>query len=206
MGAVLLLGLFSGIAEGGTEMADAAATVATEPITTSMTADELAAGLSGRPDQGAFVDAAVAGGIEYLATTNELKQRLIEKSRNRAVCAAVPKSREIERWVGRINRLAVTTQGLGILEVQIGYRTKLSTWNGALSDVFNKTLIPFGSEDYRRLAKMGEGHLITFSGTFFEGRDGACILERSFSLDGGMSTPNFVFRFKDVAEYSGPLT
>jgi hypothetical protein len=197
IGAVLLLGVFSGLVEGGTSSADAAAPVATGPTAAPLTTDEFAAGRNGPPDdQQAFVEAVVTGGINYLGTTNELKQRLIEKDRDRAVCDAV-KGGKVKNWVGRINRLSVNTQGAGILEVQIGYRTKLSTQNESIWGGSDKTMIPLGSDDYKILSEMGEGHVIWFSGTFIDDHN-ACPSQRTMGLLGGMKTPNFTFQFDGV--------
>jgi hypothetical protein len=199
IGAVLLLGMFSGLAEGGTDAAEAAATVATGPKAASMTADEFAADRNGPPDQRALVEAVVAGGINYSGTTNELKQRLIEKTRDRAACAAVPGGKA-KGWVGQINRLTVNTQGAAILEVQIGDigdGTKLSTQPSAFSGGSDNSMIPFDSDPYDALANLGKGDWIQFSGMFIDDH-GTCLWQRTLGLSGGMKSPNFTFRFDVV--------
>lgn len=159
-------------------------------------ADEAAAAKNGPKDQQAFVKAVIAGRAGYEDTDNELKQRQIQRTRDRAVCAAVP-HRKVANWVGEIKSLDTNGEGKAVLELEIGEGTKVSTWNNAFSDVSDRTLISMDSPMYTTLVGLVEGESIRFSGTFIA-EAGSCLGEQSLTLYGKMKTPSFTFRFSKV--------
>jgi hypothetical protein len=182
-----LLGLVSfGVAESGVTT-EATAAVAKLPVAVDGQADASVAETSKPPEQRAFVRAVAAGRIGYLGSTNELEQHLIEVRRDKQVCAAVP-GPAAGGWVGRISHLGAGSGGRGELEVQIGYRAKVSN--------SGEQLIPEGAM-YKTLARKGEGDVITFTGSFL--RDDQCPSLQSMWPDHRqMTDPTYSFQFTDV--------
>ncbi len=106
--------------------------------------------------------------------------------------------RKVSNWVGKIKNLDTNGEGKAVLELRIGKDTKISTWNNAFSDTFDNTLIPMDTAMYTTLVDMEKGDAVRFSGTFIDDTE-TCLAEHSLTLSGQMNTPNFVFRFSDVA-------
>ena len=73
----------------------------------------------------------------------------------------------------------------------------IKTWNNALSDIFDETLIENGSELYNAIADLSKGDKVVFSGTFAsDERD--FIREASVTERGSMTDPEFILKFSDV--------
>ena len=103
-------------------------------------------------------------------------------------------------WVGVIESLTTTGDGLAALSVRIpcAARVNIKTWNNALSDHGDKTLIPPSSPVYDALASTKKGVLVRFSGSFVKNpRDH--FREASLGERGAMETPEYIFRFASVS-------
>jgi hypothetical protein len=175
----------------------AADKAAAERAAADKAAAEKAAAEKGPKDQQAVLAAVVAGREGYEDSDNELKQRQVQAQRSRALRAAVP-TLKVVNWVGEIRSIDTNSEGKAVLELNIGDDTKVSTWNNALSDIGDDTLIPLDSPIYAVLVNLEEGAKIRFSGTFFRD-DEQGLKETSLTFNGQMKTPNFLMRFSSIA-------
>jgi len=188
-------------AETEAQKAAAAKAAADMAAADKAAADKVAAAKAaenGPPNEQAFNAAVTTGKNSFDGTNNEIKQGQAQAMRNQALCGAVS-GLQVTNWVGKINSINTNGSGKGALELQIGPDSKIATWNNAVSDVVDDTLIPQSSPIYATLANLGDGDKIMFSGTFFHDSEN-CLEEQSLTKAGKMDTPNFVFRFTSVVK------
>lgn len=153
---------------------------------------------SRRPaDETAFMDAVAAGKIAFANAGNDLAKGGTRGQRKQAICNAL-KGITVMDWTGRIAALGSNSEGKGILTIDLGDGTKLSTWNNALSDIGSDTLIESSTALFNSLSGLSKGDAVKFSGTFFSD-DIDCVRELSFiSLEGSMTQPDFLMRYSQV--------
>jgi Protein of unknown function (DUF2510) len=188
-GSVLLLGVYLGVAGGGSGTEAAAAPMVT-PVAKSVARPGSAASETQR-GQRAFVKAAVTGGIDYMATTNELDRHLTIRTRDRALCEAVP-GLVANNWHGTITSLKTGNKDEAILEVEIAPHITVS------NQIAGATLIPTASPMYETLAGRSVGEPIQFSGTFNGDDDCPIQVDRWVSREKGMTNPRFSIDFTGV--------
>jgi hypothetical protein len=74
----------------------------------------------------------------------------------------------------------------------------VQTWNNALSDIEDDTLIDPKSALFAKASALSVGQEVTFSGAF-RPYTTDCIREGSLTLSGSITEPEFIFRFSDVS-------
>ena len=119
-----------------------------------------------------------------------------KSGRAAAICGAV-KGPAVQNWVGRIKEIDKDAGGRTIVPVSLPDGTLVKTWNNAMSDIEDKTLIVAGTPLATAFAKLAQGDAIRFSGTFFNDEPD-CFRSSRLSLDQSMTEPSFLFRFNDV--------
>jgi hypothetical protein len=107
----------------------------------------------------------------------------------------------VRDWEGTIYNLSSNNDGRGVLAITIGPRVYVKTWNNAVSDYSDGTMLSPSSLIYNTAVKMRSGQKVRFSGSFFSG-DKDCVREASLTQSGSMTDPEFIMRFTDLA----PLT
>jgi hypothetical protein len=106
---------------------------------------------------------------------------------------------EVSGWVGQIETLTTNNDGRRVMSVAIGNKIYLKTWNDAVSDVGDGTLIKPGSALYEKALKLRTGERVAFSGRLFrEAGSKDCFRESRPTMDGSMMEPEFIFRFSDI--------
>lgn len=98
--------------------------------------------------------------------------------------------RKIAGWIGILEAMGTNGDGKAFVTIRLSKRLTVSTWNNALSDSGDRTLIPQSSPVFKKLAQMKEGNVVKFSGS----------LKRSKNLteEGRMVSPDFLFAFSDI--------
>jgi hypothetical protein len=76
------------------------------------------------------------------------------------------KSPAVEKWIGIIDTLSSNGDGLGVLTVKIADDVVLKTWNNAVSDMFDHTLIDPDSSVFRKASSLKVGQRVAISGAF----------------------------------------
>lgn len=127
---------------------------------------------------------------------NDAQRNALQSKRASAICAAVNKP-EIQSWIGQLGDVDRDPGGRSIVSVILSDGTTLKTWNNAMSDLDDKTLILAGTPLAAALGKLRHGDAIRFSGSFFPD-DADCYRTTRLSLDQSMSEPSFLFRFKGL--------
>ena len=132
---------------------------------------------------------------------NDMMRGGIKNVRDKSMCSLFT-NLSVENWIGKIKSLDANSDGKGVLEIEIAEDIVIKTWNNALSDTLDNTLLDPSSELFQSLSKMKNGKKVQFSGKFFNGNEGDCIEESSLSLTGKINEPEFIFSFSEVSSSS----
>nr|WP_278376829.1 hypothetical protein [Brucella anthropi] len=136
---------------------------------------------------------------QFRKASNELQENALRDQRRAAMMDALNSEPVIEGWKGTLQKLETNTEGKAIISVRLSPAIKLVTWNNALSDLADRTMIEKGTPLYTTLANMSVGDAVEFSGSFLSsGQDG--VRETSLTIRGAMTAPDFLFRFSDISK------
>ena len=86
--------------------------------------------------------------------------------RAKEICAVLKNDSPIDNWVGNIETLSSNSDGLGVLSIQIAKGISIKTWNNAVSDTLDKTLIDPDSSVFKQAVTLKIGQRVTFGGRF----------------------------------------
>lgn len=134
----------------------------------------------------------------YDEAPNELKKSALRKQRKDALASLVS-SRRVSEWIGTLKDMQTNSEGKAFIEIKLDGAESITikTWNNALSDIIDETLIENGSELYNSISDLSVGDKVVFSGTFAsDERD--YIREASITERGSMMDPEFILKFSDV--------
>lgn len=141
-------------------------------------------------DQRIFIETMLKYREAYKQAPNQLKKSALLTQRREELQKLLPKA-EARDWYAKLTKLKTTSDGHAWIEMKLdGYPFTVKTWNNALSDSQDRTLIRQSSKLFGVLSDLSEGTVVQFSGEF--------IKESSLSEAGGMTDPEWVVRFKDV--------
>jgi hypothetical protein len=146
--------------------------------------------------QDRFVAAATRARTAYKSASNDFGRGSQRPARARELCAIVPGGNVIG-WRGQLVTLSTNNDGRGVLAVRIGPNVTLKTWNNAVSDSGDGTLVQPGSALYQKLGTLSVGQRVIISGHLRSSRDD-CWRETSMTLEGSMTDPEFLLRFTDI--------
>ena len=147
-------------------------------------------------DQSALIRVVSEARAKYKSAANDMAKGAARVDRKQAICAAI--SGVVARnWKGKIATLSSNNDGRGVLSIQIGPQVYVHTWNNALSDYGDHTLIDPSSSLYSAAMKMSVGTIVHFDGTFITSNED-CLKDTSITMDGSMTQPEFLFRFDAV--------
>ena len=133
---------------------------------------------------------------EFDRAQNELQESVSRKNRRNAI-AALNMGVYIENWVGTIDELGTNTEGKASIKIRLSPNLNIKTWNNALSDMFDNTLIEMDSKLYQVLYNLKKGQRVTFSGNLFRSDDDF-YRETSVTIRGAMKDSDFLLRFTDI--------
>lgn len=145
------------------------------------------------PGQQALVTAVQHARQQYRAGGNDLAKGAARPARAAEICRTIG-SPNVSNWIGKLTDLSTNGDGNGVIEIDIGDSVSLRTWNNALSDIQDATLISPSSPVFAAAMKLKKGQMVRFSGSFARS-DTDCFEESSLTLAGSISEPAFIFRF-----------
>jgi hypothetical protein len=156
---------------------------------------------SGMPvEEAEFIKAMIFARNAFETAKTEFAKGATRPQRAKAICAAL-KSVRATNWIGKVTRLTTNGDGKGVLAIEISPNVKIKTYSTQLSDIGSRTLIEPDSELYSALASLSEGDQIKFSGSFLS-KSADCFEESSLTMDGSMTSPEFIMRFANVQKTS----
>jgi hypothetical protein len=152
------------------------------------------------PQQALFGKIVGAYAERYSALENELQKSAARVERRAEMQKAFP-SKTVSGWVGTLEKMGTTSDGLAYIEVRLtGSNAVLKTSNNEFSEaLLGKTLIAPTSTLYAVLSSLPKNATVVFSGSFFpDGQRRDHMSEGSLTENGAMTEPEFFFRFDDV--------
>jgi hypothetical protein len=152
------------------------------------------------PMEARLIEIASTAQFASRKANNDMQRGGIKSKRDKALCESIT-SLAIMDWIGTIKKIDSNSDGKGVLEIEIAPDILIKTWNNALSDLSDQTLLEPGSPVFETAATMKPGQKAIFSGTLLKGSKGECIQEGSISLHGKISEPEFIFRFSAISAY-----
>ena len=148
------------------------------------------------PQQTAFNEAVIAHREAFAKAPNEMAAGAQRQKRAKALCAAL-KNRSVKGWTGFVTSLSSNSDGLGILSIETGKGITVTTWNNAISDSGDDTLLKVGGPVMEVASQLAVGQAVEFSGTFVKSAKD-CIQESSMTQAGSMESPEFIMRFSSL--------
>ncbi len=154
------------------------------------------------PDlQQKFLTIVVNAQVKAKEASNDMQKGAAKSERDQGICSII-KVLQIDQWVGKITKIDANSDGKGVVSIEIAKDVYLKTWNNAISDFSNQTLIEPGSTLFNLVSNLKRGAMVKFSGQFFDGISGECIQESSLTLDGKIIEPEFIFKFSSILPHS----
>lgn len=149
------------------------------------------------PDEQKFI-AIVSEAQRATATaSNDMQKGGVRAQRATQVCDLL-KGSNISGWVGKAMKIDANSDGKGVLSIAIANDIIITTWNNAVSDVSDNTLLEPSSDLFQKASQLRRRQDVRFSGNFLTGSDEDCVKESSLTLDGSLKNPEYLFRFADV--------
>lgn len=136
----------------------------------------------------------------YRQAGTDLQKGYSRTERKQAIRALNMNGR-VKGWVGVIQKIGANNEGKAYVSVALNRDLQFKTWNNALSDIGDNTLIPPNSPVYNTLLSMKQGQKINFSGSLLMSRysdDADYYKEGSLSTSGAMLSPEFLFYFDEI--------
>ncbi len=145
-------------------------------------------------DERAVVELIEDGRREYDAANHDLQRDAALADRDARICAVLGDGR-VEDWTGKVYEIDSSSDGKGIIGINIEPNTQVTTRGNAFST--DGTLIPPGPL-LDRVTELEEGQVVTFSGRFVPDDDGTCFTNPRLTQSQSIDKPLMVFRFSDV--------
>lgn len=147
-------------------------------------------------EQQEFLEIIEAAKSEIDNAETDLQESVALRNRDKALCASLS-ANKASNWTGIIKNVGANGEGKAYVDIEIADRIRVQTWNNALSDIGDNTLIPTSSKFFNDLVAMAEGDLVTFSATFLRGSN-SCLKKGNLTdIFYGIS-PEFIVRFSDI--------
>jgi hypothetical protein len=156
-------------------------------------------------DEAKFIDAVRSSQTEYNAAANDMAKGAARATRRNGICQALQSGMAVNDWIGTIKMLSSNGDGKGVLYISVADDVVIGTWNNALSDIGDETLLDQNSTVFKAASAMKERDKVGFSGTFIPS-DVDCAKESSMTLEGSMTSPAFIFRFASISAPAAPTT
>ncbi|GAA2966258.1 hypothetical protein ACFO7V_05760 [Glutamicibacter bergerei] len=145
--------------------------------------------------QKTFSDTVASASTKFSETDNELKASKAILDRDKSVCKAT--GGEFSGWKATVDDVGSTGDGYGYIAVLMEDDIELSTWNNALSDTFDNTLIKPSNKLYDVLMELSSGDEVTVSGNFIKG-DSTCVTTSNMTEVMNASSPDFKVDFTSI--------
>lgn len=152
-------------------------------------------------DEQNFIDIIQSAQSKSSDALNDMQRGGVIAERNKATCKALKKL-TIKDWIGTIVTIDATSDGKGIVGIEIAKKINIDTWMSSVyfSDQFGKTLLSPESEIFKAVSGMKVGTSVRFTGEFLRGlEDNECILQTGYILKNKLEEPEFIFKFNKIA-------
>ncbi|MBH3207174.1 hypothetical protein [Serratia marcescens] len=141
-----------------------------------------------------IVEQAISGSK---ASANDMQKGGVKADRTDALCGLL-KNKSVKDWVGKVDTVDSNSDGKGVLTIQLTRDISVKTWNNALSDISDNTLLTPRTPIFNAASNLKKGDYVVFSGRFIADNE-SCLRESSMGLSGGLEEPEFIFKFSEIA-------
>lgn len=149
-------------------------------------------------DQQVFLDRIESAKGDLENASNTLQRADALTRRDSELCNIL-EDRTASDWVGKVTSIGANREGKAYIEVEIADGIKIFTWNNALSDAGDNTLIPPGSALYQSLLDIQEGNEVRFTAVLMRGDD-SCLKRGNITITFYGIRPEFLATFKTVTK------
>jgi len=141
----------------------------------------------------------VCDGIEnFHKQSNPIFQsRLINARKNALKKLFHTNTLEVKNWKAKVYGIDAVGSDYVSLELVIGCRIQLGTWNNSFSDYLTHSLININSQLADTISNLTIGDEITIDGSFYSDNE-KVIYEKSITDEGYMVRPEYLFRFEKI--------
>jgi hypothetical protein len=105
-------------------------------------------------------------------------------------------------WTGKITEVGANGEGKAHVEIELADNVRVKTWNNALSDIGDNTLISPSSSFFNNLVAMSEDTIVTWSGKFLSGTD-FCLKKANLTNIFYARDPQFIVKFSNIKATKG---
>lgn len=140
-----------------------------------------------------FIEVMVDFSARYKAEKNELRATKLVQRRYDAL-EKIPNSQTFSGWYAQIADMGTSGGAAWVVLKLKEYPFTLKTWNNALSDSRDKTMLKTGTPVYEALSEMDKGAWVQASGSI--------VAEGSMTEKGMMTDPEWVVRFSNIGAVS----
>lgn len=171
--------------------------VAEEPVAEPISEEAPAADVP--TTQQAMSDAVAQGRIDAESAETDLQRANVLNVRSDAMCESVPDG-AVDDWSGTVVTVDANGEGKAVFVVSIEEDIEIGTWNNALSDISDNTLIEQGTPLYDAALGLAPGDTVTFSGTLVSGSDAndACYYTSNITEAMSIDSPDYIIKFETL--------
>ncbi|EGJ50266.1 hypothetical protein [Desulfocurvibacter africanus] len=148
-------------------------------------------------DQKAFSAVVLQYAKAYKDAPNEIIQNE-QRALRKTALASTMQEPAASGWIGKIDDIGTSGSSATLTIKCTGFSAK--TWNNSFSEGEAGTFIPQNSPLFATVRSLKKGDLVQFSGQLFPD-DQDHFREVSMTESGGMTEPEFLFRFTEVKSF-----
>jgi hypothetical protein len=117
-------------------------------------------------DQKQFIDIVEHFDRAYARADNDITKSATRLQRAKAICVAI-RTPVVRNWTGTVFKISSNREGKGILELTLSTHMRVTTWNDAVADIGDNTLINPNSPLFEQTVLLKKNQQVLFSGSFF---------------------------------------
>ncbi|HCA9741444.1 TPA: hypothetical protein MYK25_000819 [Klebsiella pneumoniae] len=149
-------------------------------------------------DEAEFVTIVSQAQEAIKSSTNDMQVGGVKARRDADLCKLITDT-SINGWLGKVEDIGANSDGKGVISLELADGITLKTWNNSFSDGRDNTLIESGTDVFEAASSLKNGDIVRFSGDFIADKS-SCLREASLSLRGKISSPEFIFRFRNITK------
>lgn len=149
-------------------------------------------------DEAEFVTIVSEAQEAIKSSTNDMQVGGVKARRDADICKLITET-SINGWLGKVEDIGANSDGKGVISLKLADGITVRTWNNSFSDGSDNTLIESGTDVFESASSLKNGDIVRFSGDFIADK-GSCLRETSLSLRGKISSPEFIFRFRNITK------
>lgn len=150
-------------------------------------------------EQQAMSDAVATGRTSAETAETDLQRANVLNVRSDAMCESVPDG-VVDEWIGTVVTVDANGEGKAVVVVSIEEDIEIGTWNNALSDSGDRTLIEQGTDLYDSALELAPGDTVRFSGTLKSGSESndRCYYTSNLTEVMSIDSPDYILNFSDL--------